>query len=115
MKIASFNIDFLPAAVAAKERAGAALVASGDRDPFQLALPRTTILYPSRGGEMARIRPERSGSDMASIRSRCRTSLRSAAIPPTNCLALPGLGRNVRRNWCGGSDRLMGSLTPVSS
>jgi hypothetical protein len=54
MKIASFNIDFLPAAVAAKERAGAALVASGDRDAFQLALPRTTILYPSRGGEMAR-------------------------------------------------------------
>ena len=51
--------DFLAAAVAAEERAGgAALVASGDRDSFQLASPRTTILYPSRGGEIARIGPE---------------------------------------------------------
>jgi exodeoxyribonuclease-3 len=51
--------DFLAAAVAAEERAGgAALVASGDRDSFQLASPRTIILYPSRGGEIARIGPE---------------------------------------------------------
>ena len=34
------------------------MVASGDRDSFQLASPRTTILYPSRGGEIARIGPE---------------------------------------------------------
>jgi DNA polymerase I len=45
--------------VAVEERAdGAAVVASGDRDSFQLASLRTTILYPSRGGEIARIRPE---------------------------------------------------------
>ena len=51
--------DFLAAAVAAEERAGgSALVASGDRDSFQLASSRTTILYPSRGGELARIGPE---------------------------------------------------------
>ena len=51
--------DFLAAAVAAEERAGgSALVASGDRDSFQLASLRTTILYPSRGGEIARIGPE---------------------------------------------------------
>src|ERR1700722_9538770 len=51
--------DFLAAAVAFEERAGgSALVASGDRDSFQLASPRTTILYPSRGGELARIGPE---------------------------------------------------------
>jgi DNA polymerase I len=51
--------DFLAAAVAAEGRAGgAALIASGDRDSFQLASPRTTILYPSRGGEIARIGPE---------------------------------------------------------
>ena len=51
--------DFLAAAVASEERTGGtALVASGDRDPFQLASPRTTILYPSRGGEIARIGPE---------------------------------------------------------
>jgi exodeoxyribonuclease III len=51
--------DFLAAAVAFEERAGgAALVASGDRDSFQLASLRTTILYPSRGGEISRIGPE---------------------------------------------------------
>ena len=32
--------------------------ASGDRDAFQLASARTTILYPVRAGEMARIGPE---------------------------------------------------------
>ena len=50
--------DFLAAAVAAEERAGGAvLVASGDRDAFQLASERTTILYPQRAGEVARIGP----------------------------------------------------------
>jgi DNA polymerase I len=51
--------DFLAAAVAAEERAGGtAVVASGDRDSFQLASPTTTVLYPLRGGELARIGPE---------------------------------------------------------
>jgi DNA polymerase-1 len=50
--------DFLAAAVAREEkRGGAALVASGDRDTFQLASDRTAILYPLRAGEMARIGP----------------------------------------------------------
>ena len=50
--------DFLAAAVAAEEaRGGAAVVASGDRDTFQLASERTTILQPVRAGEMARIGP----------------------------------------------------------
>ena len=49
--------DFLAAAV--EERVGgSALVASGDRDSFQLAWSTTTILYPSRAGELARIGPE---------------------------------------------------------
>jgi DNA polymerase-1 len=33
------------------------LIASGDRDTFQLASELTTILYPVRAGEMARIGP----------------------------------------------------------
>jgi exodeoxyribonuclease-3 len=50
--------DFLAAAVAAEERrGGCAVVASGDRDTFQLASDRTTILFPVRAGEMARIGP----------------------------------------------------------
>lgn len=50
--------DFLAAAVAAEERrGGTALVASGDRDAFQLASARTMILHPLKAGEMARIGP----------------------------------------------------------
>jgi DNA polymerase-1 len=50
--------DFLAAAAAAEEkRGGSVLVASGDRDTFQLASDHTTILYPLRAGEMARIGP----------------------------------------------------------
>jgi len=60
--------DFLAAAAAAEERRrGTVLVASGDRDTFQLASDRTTILYPVRAGEMARVGPaevrERYGVD----------------------------------------------------
>lgn len=51
--------DFLAAAVAAEEgRGGLALVVSADRDAFQLASERTTILQPARGvSELARIGP----------------------------------------------------------
>jgi DNA polymerase-1 len=50
--------DFLAAAVGKEEkRGGAAVVASGDRDAYQLASARTTILQPIRAGEMARIGP----------------------------------------------------------
>jgi DNA polymerase-1 len=50
--------DFLASSVAREERSGKpVLVASGDRDSFQLASDLTTILYPVRGGGMERIRP----------------------------------------------------------
>ncbi|MPZ37696.1 MAG: exodeoxyribonuclease III [Rhizobiales bacterium] len=50
--------DFLAAAAAREERRGGiTLVASGDRDTFQLASDATTILYPVRAGEIARITP----------------------------------------------------------
>lgn len=50
--------DFLAAAVAQEERrGGTAIVATGDRDAFQLASEATTILQPLRAGEMARIGP----------------------------------------------------------
>ncbi len=51
--------DFLAAAVAAEEaQGGKTLVATSDRDLFQLASARTTILQPVRGvSELARIGP----------------------------------------------------------
>ena len=51
--------DFLAAAAAAEEkRGGQTLVATSDRDAFQLASARTTILQPVRGvSELARIGP----------------------------------------------------------
>ena len=60
--------DFLAAAVAQEEgRGGTAVVASGDRDAFQLASDATTIIQPVRAGEIARIGPaevrERYGVD----------------------------------------------------
>jgi DNA polymerase I len=51
--------DFLAAAVAAEDkRGGSAVVATSDRDSFQLASAKTTILQPVRGvSELTRIGP----------------------------------------------------------
>jgi len=59
-KAAGYEADDLLAAAAKAEerRGGTALVASGDRDTFQLASASTTILFPVRAGEMARIGPD---------------------------------------------------------
>lgn len=65
--------DFLAAAAAAEEAAGGAcVVATSDRDAFQLASERTTILQPVRGtSELARIGPaevvERYGVEPAQV------------------------------------------------
>ena len=65
--------DFLAAAVAEEERRGGhALVATSDRDAFQLASDRTTILQPTKGiSELARIDPagvrERYGVEPAQV------------------------------------------------
>lgn len=58
-KAAGFEADDFLATAAAREekRGGTVLVASGDRDAFQLASDRTTILHPVKMGEMARIGP----------------------------------------------------------
>jgi DNA polymerase-1 len=65
--------DFLAAAAGAEEaRGGYCLVATSDRDAFQLASERTTILQPTRGvSELARIGPaevrERYGVEPAQV------------------------------------------------
>src|SRR4029434_9344384 len=59
------------AATKEEKRGGTVLIASGDRDTFQLASTATTILYPVRAGEMARIGPaevrERYGVDPSQV------------------------------------------------
>jgi len=59
-KAPGFEADDCLAAAAAHEESagGTVLVASGDRDSFQLASPVTTILYPVKGGALERIGPE---------------------------------------------------------
>jgi DNA polymerase-1 len=65
--------DFLAAAVAAEEaRGGTTLVATSDRDAFQLVSDRTTILQPTRGvSEITRVGPaevrERYGVEPAQV------------------------------------------------
>jgi DNA polymerase-1 len=64
--------DFLAAAAGREEEAGGrALVATSDRDAFQLASARTTILQPARGGVPVRIGPaqvlERYGVEPAQV------------------------------------------------
>jgi hypothetical protein len=83
--------DFLVAAVATEERAGgSALVASGDRDSFQLASQRTTILYPSRLARLRASGRKRSDSDMASIRNKARCGWgHHGTARPCPCLNLP--------------------------
>jgi exodeoxyribonuclease III len=58
-KAAGYEADDFLAAAAAKEerRQGAVLVASGDRDAFQLASAATTVLYPIKTGGLARFGP----------------------------------------------------------
>ena len=58
-KAAGYEADDFLAAAAAKEerRGGTVVVATGDRDAYQLASAQTTIVQPIKAGEMARIGP----------------------------------------------------------
>src|ERR1043166_7475835 len=85
--------DFIASAAAGEERrGGTALVASGDRDSFQLASAQTTILYPVRGVGLARISPaqvrERYGVEPKQVPD--FIALRGA--PPDKLPGAPGAG-----------------------
>ena len=90
--------DFLAAAVAQEERrGGTAIVASGDRDAFQLASDRTTILHP--------VRPARW---RASARRRCASATASSPEQVPDFIALRGdpstSCRGARRRPGGGGE-----------
>ena len=84
----------LPRRRGAASGAGDVLVATSDRDAFQLASERTSrSSSPRAASASSRVsaRP-RCASATASSPSRCRTSSRCAATPPTSCRARAGSG-----------------------
>ena len=84
-KAPGFEADDFLAAAAAKEekRGGTVLIASGDRDTFQLASDRTTILYPIRAGQMSRVDP---------TTVRARYGVDPGQVPDFIALRAPGIG-----------------------
>jgi hypothetical protein len=91
------------------------VIASGDRDSFQLASDNTKILYPVRAGEMARIGPEevlkRYGVDPKQVRD-------FIALRGDPSDKLPGpqeLGQKALLTCCGATGRWRASLMPVAS
>lgn len=91
--------DFLAAAVAAEERL-AALSQWRAAIAMLFSLPRHAPRSSAHRGAAKLRAPalKRSGSDMASIQNEYRTSLRSAVISLTSCLALPESGQNAPLN-----------------
>jgi hypothetical protein len=55
----------------------------------------------------------RSGSGTGLTQNKSRISSRFAAIHPTNSRVRLELALSAPPNWCGGTGRLMASLTPV--
>ena len=88
-KAPGFEADDFLAAAAAKEekRGGTILIASGDRDTFQLASARTTILYPVRAGEMARVGPAEVRARYGVDPKQVPDFIACAAILQTRCQA----------------------------
>ena len=106
--------DFLASATHAEEkRGGTVLIASGDRDTFQLVSDCTTILYPVRAGEMARVDPAEVRARYGSSPPRFRTSSPCAAIPRTSCRALRGLAPPARQRCCSDMAPLKQPWLPV--
>ena len=101
-KAPGFEADDFLAAAAAKEekRGGTVLIASGDRDTFQLASDRTIILYPVRAGEMARIGPAEVRARYGVDPERFRILSLCAAIPPTRCPVHLGSAQLVLHLCC---------------
>jgi hypothetical protein len=98
--------DFLAAAVAKEERrGGTAIVATGDRDAFQLASELTTILQPVRAGQMARIGPaevrERYGVEPKQVPDLSG----SEVIRRTSCRGRKELVLKARRAFCANKAR----------
>ena len=97
--------DFLATAAAQEVKAGGtALVASGDRDAFQLASDSVTILQPVKMGEIARIGPAEVRERYMSSPHKSLISSRCAVIHPTRSPA-PAASARRRRQACSSATR----------
>jgi DNA polymerase-1 len=94
-KAAGFEADdFLATAVALEEKSGGtAIVASGDRDAFQLASAKTVILHPAKAGDLARIGPAEVRERYGVEPSQVPISSHCVAIPPIRFRELAALER----------------------
>ena len=98
--------DFLAAAVAHEERrSGTAVVASGDRDTFQLASPSTVIVHPLRAGRWRGSARRRCAIDTVSSPVRSPTSSHCVATRRTNCPVPRASGRKEPRPCCENTER----------
>jgi DNA polymerase I len=93
--------DFLAAAVAVGEKRGwTTVVASGDRDTFQLASELTTILYPVKAGEIVRIGPEEVRARYGVEPQQVPDFIALRGDPSDKIPALAALGLRLRPSCC---------------
>jgi DNA polymerase I len=115
-KTPGFEADDFLAAVAAEERAGGSVVvASGDRDSFQLASATTTILYPSWGREIARIGPEEVRQRYGVDPKQVPDFIALRGDPSGKLLGAPGVGPKCAAQLLRRYGTLDGVLEPACS
>ena len=83
-----------------KSAAAPVLIASGDRDTFQLASDRTTILYPVRAGEMARIGPNEVRARYGVDPEQVPDFIALRGDPSDKVPGAPGVGANGAATLC---------------
>ena len=106
--------DFLATAAAAEEkRGGTVFIASGDRDTFQLASDRTTILYPVRAGEMARIDPSEVRARYGVDPTQVPDFIALRGDPSDKLPGAPGVGASAPQRCCKNTVPLKLHSTPV--
>ena len=96
-----------------EKRGGTVLIASGDRDTFQLASDCTTILYPVRAGEMARVDPAEVRARYGVAPAQVPDFIALRGDPLTSCRALRGSAPPARQRCCSDMAPLKQRWLPV--
>ena len=107
-KVAGYEADDLLASAAMAESmdGGTALVATSDRDAYQLVSDAVTVLAPQTGGSRRRGSAwRRSSSATGCCPSRWSISSRCGETPPTSCPARSGSAPRPRPRCCSSTAR----------